>query len=116
MYESTTRFRKSTENVIEEQINAEIPDLTVSNITCDGQPKAVIENIGCASAKNVTVRFIRDVYTGDMESPPYKVENNGFYSISHKDAKIMRVYFDYLYINEKKNGSLRIGNGSSWVD
>nr|QNO58280.1 hypothetical protein BFNMBJLP_00014 [Methanosarcinales archaeon ANME-1 ERB7] len=103
-------------NELSKPLNAEIPDLTISNITCDAQPKAVIKNIGSAPAENVSVRFIRDVYTGDMAYPPYKVENDGFFSISQKDAKVMRVHFDYLYIDKDKNGSLRIGNGTSWVD
>ena len=108
--------QNESNNELVKELNAKIPDLTVSNITCDGQPKAVIENIGSAPAENVTVRFIRDVYTGDEDYPPYKVENDGYYSISLKDAEVMRVHFKYLYLDEKKNGSLRIGNGTSWED
>ncbi|MFV9677849.1 MAG: DUF3344 domain-containing protein, partial [Methanosarcinales archaeon] len=103
-------------NELVKVLDAKIPDLTVANITCDGPPKAELENIGHEKADNVTVRFIRDVYTGVEDYPPYEVENDGFYSILHKDAKVMRVHFEYLYVDEKKNGSLRIGNRTSWVD
>ncbi|KAF5431259.1 Serine protease [Candidatus Methanophagaceae archaeon] len=108
--------QNESNNELVKVLNAKIPDLTVSNITCDGPPKAEIENIGHEKADNVTVRFIRDVYTGDKEVRPFKVQNDGFYSISHTDAKVMRVHFEYLYVDEKKNGSLRIGNRTSWVD
>ncbi|KAF5431097.1 Serine protease, partial [Candidatus Methanophagaceae archaeon] len=108
--------QNESNNELVKVLDAKIPDLTVSNITCDGQPKAEIENIGHEKADNVTVRFSRDVYTEDKDYPPYEVENDGFYSILHKDAKVMRVHFEYLYVDEKKNGSLRIGNRTSWVD
>ena len=88
-------------------LNMAIPDLTVSGIECEGgEVKAIIENKGYVEAKNVTVRFIRDV------DYPFIVKGgSNWHSIWKKDADVMRIHAEYLYVREGEADSyLYIGN------
>ena len=95
-------------------LNTAIPDLTVSDIKCEGgHPEAEIENIGYAPANNVTVRFIRDVVDYSLE----KVGKSGTYSESipenlPENAVVMRVHVKKLYVDD--GGYLNISNGTFW--
>jgi subtilase family serine protease len=95
-----------------ETLNIAIPDLTVSDMECEGGKLiAKIENVGYAPADNVTVRFFRDVdYL--FNAPGY----SGSHSIPCKDedAVVMRVHVKKLYVNEDENGYLNVSNGTLW--
>ena len=101
-------------NEKEETLNIAIPDLTVSGIKCGVRPKAVIKNVGYEKAGNVSVRFIRDVDTSNEKNAPFEAKNDGIYSISQEGADVMRIHLEYLYVEERENGSLKIGNGTFW--
>jgi subtilase family serine protease len=96
-------------------LNTAIPDLTVSNVTCEGgHSEAVIENIGYAPADNVTVRFIRDVY---LDKPLKKSGKSRTYTDTFpknppEDAVVMRVHVKKLYVAD--GGYLNISNGTFW--
>ncbi|NQE04845.1 hypothetical protein C5S32_03145 [ANME-1 cluster archaeon GoMg1] len=87
-------------------LDIHVPDLTVSEIECEGgEIIAKVENIGFGTAENVTVRFMRDV------KYPMERWGSGVGSISCKDADVMRVHVEYLYVDEGEEDSyLQIGN------
>ena len=98
-----------TNNEMEKELELALPDLTVSDITCDGEAKAIIENLkdlGRKEAENVTVRFFRDVKLR------YPMKEWNYEPIWEKGADVMRVHFEYLWADEDENEYLRVGNGT----
>ena len=102
-----------TNNEMNMTLGIAVPDLTVSEIKCEGgKPKAIIENIGFEEAENVTVRFQRDVDKLEPRWEKERREPSSIDSISQEGADIMRVHVYSLNVKEDKNGSLEITNGT----
>ena len=95
-------------NELSKELKIGCPDLTVSEIKCEGsEVVAKIENIGYSEAKNVKVRFIRDVKL----EPEMNIWNYEHEPIWEKGADVIRLHVKSLYVDENKNGSFVIYSG-----
>ncbi|MGB7532564.1 MAG: CARDB domain-containing protein [Halobacteriota archaeon] len=99
--------REEFNNEMIKNLDIAVPDLTVSDIKYDGgKIYSTIENEGLEEAKNVKVRFQRDV---KLAFPDVWRTSE---SIWEKDADMIRVHVKSLSVNEKENGSFVIYNST----